>query len=339
MKLLIHTVFVSALLFGNGAFAQTVGVFTSVECQFTATFPGTPAEAVDTVPLEPGELIIHSFIYNSDDQSGWFITKSEYPEAIINAMSTESFLDGSIDGVLSGIGISEATSEERIVVDGYSGRQFTGSNDEFTASFRVLLVENSVYQIGTVVPHADADDLKKAKQFIEGFQLLSSPRALTSRSINPFDANTLEPFSSKEGRFEVLMPADIVQKKDEVNTDYGKVDLYSFTGDAEGLTYMISYVDYPDAVIEMVSPNTLLQKGKTAAVENMQLVNVVEGLESELNGAHGLRFKGQNGSEFVLFYALLIDNRLYQVALSKMGSYPLEQNVNTYFDSFVPQKP
>ena len=157
---------------------------------------------------------------------------------------------------------------------------------------------------------------------------------LSSALVNAQGHDEWPRYTSKEGRYTVLLPSQpTVDSQEATSTSGNKFTQYKATVTGADAVYMIGYFDY--------SPPTTftLEKGRDG------MVNAVKGtLLSEraisLGGAPGREIhvgaKDESGLEFVIFARFYdIDHRVYvvQFITTKAGE-AADMRANKYFDSF-----
>jgi len=146
-------------------------------------------------------------------------------------------------------------------------------------------------------------------------------------------------YASPDGTFTAIFPASTSQTQNTLETNAGQVQYHSITSDVENgqIVMGIAYNEFSDQM-ELGAPQTVLDGGRDGAVANLkgQLISETE-----------LTFHGHPGREFTisagkgdskLFYhtrVFLVDRRLYQLQVVRVGQSPLDiSDVVKFFAGF-----
>ena len=146
-------------------------------------------------------------------------------------------------------------------------------------------------------------------------------------------------FRSKEGGFEVLTPVTPAYRKQSSNTPAGTFDVHFFAASATPHTYVISYLDFPEAQINESGPAAVLEANRDSFVQGVR-GKLAEDQKVSLDRHPGREFRverpgdGQAAGREYRVRQYLVRNRLYQViAVSpKADSAPPE--LARFLDSF-----
>jgi hypothetical protein len=146
---------------------------------------------------------------------------------------------------------------------------------------------------------------------------------------------TWKEFSSHEGAFSTLMPGTPTEKTQKVNTQAGTIDIHGFTLEQKSFTYMVSYNEYPDAIVQAASADKILDAARDGGVSNVQ-GKLLSELIISLDKYPGreIRIEAADGKHTVKTRIYLVKNRLYQVLVvtPKEGSF--SNDVTKFLDSF-----
>ena len=132
------------------------------------------------------------------------------------------------------------------------------------------------------------------------------------------------PFTSDEGYFSISFPGEPTESSQEISTELGPITIFFYTYDYRNGAYLVSYLDYPDEIIEQSDSNDLLNAAQSGAVVNVngQLISSKD-IYIETYPGKEIVFKipkskrmPPGGIGKARFY--LVDNRLYQI-LSVQG--------------------
>lgn len=142
---------------------------------------------------------------------------------------------------------------------------------------------------------------------------------------------TMQPFTSSDGRFSVLMPGSPKQESEQIaHKDGGSWTLYEFTVSLENdyVVYMITYSDYDCAIGD---PQTCLAQVRDGAVSGKTLTSDVA---IDLNGVPGRAYTvtDKDGWNYTI-HSLLSGKRLYQLIVTSSKDHPAtltEQFLNSF---------
>jgi len=140
-------------------------------------------------------------------------------------------------------------------------------------------------------------------------------------------------FFNQDGQFRINFENDPTAYSQYIPYENGKVLMNYFIYEKGiNLIYCISYADYPEGFM----------KGKVAAdFLGDLLVTFIDskkaGVEIQkqimINSNPGIYFKASNSDEFIYGEYILKQNRLYQLTVTKEGSYHNESEANAFFQS------
>lgn len=144
-----------------------------------------------------------------------------------------------------------------------------------------------------------------------------------------------ELFVSKDGQFKVSFPGDPQRDAQMVATEAGDIEMISFVYEKSATeASMVAYSDYPSSLVDGQEPMTILTNARDGSLEG----NFVESNDDiKVNGWPAIRTKAIDKTQN-LYYVLevvLAKNRLYQVLMVRDGSYPTDEAIEEFMDSFV----
>ena len=145
------------------------------------------------------------------------------------------------------------------------------------------------------------------------------------------DANK---YTSPDGTFKISFPGTPTVSSQNVPTEVGNIEMKSFTYEKSATeAYMVALSDYPSELVLASSPDSLLQGAKVGALNSQGAT-----LESEekitLDGNPGYFFKAKKDSYHMCYKIFLKGNRLFQILMLRDGSYPSQEDITKYFESF-----
>ncbi len=153
-----------------------------------------------------------------------------------------------------------------------------------------------------------------------------------------------EILTSLEGRFSVVVPGEMRENVNSVETPIGTLTYHSFiyepkAKDADNLAYIISYCDYPEYSIHSDS-TTLLEEFYKATIEtSIQSVKgeLVYDSETEIDGYAGKIWRvsyGLEGSASIKTQACVAENRYYSIQTISLKNKILNPSIDKFMDSF-----
>ncbi len=150
------------------------------------------------------------------------------------------------------------------------------------------------------------------------------------------DDNTVsDKFHSVDGKFKVNFSGTPEVTYDTIPIeDVGTIEMYMFMYEKSVTeAEMIAYSDYPSDLVNDSSPDEMLQGAKEGAVSNLGAI-ITEEKEIMYNKHKGLEFKANSTQFYINYKIFLVNNRLYQIAIMRDGSYASQENVDKFFNSF-----
>lgn len=143
----------------------------------------------------------------------------------------------------------------------------------------------------------------------------------------------LESFSSKEGRFTLLMPGTPKLETRVVNTAKGEVTAYMYIVKLDDRVYMVSYSDYPDDAIHELTPEQILDNGRDGMIANVFGELISETIIS-LDGYPGRQLNIGVGNSGIRAKIFLVKNRMYGVMVSGPNDKMYLEPAGDVLDSF-----
>ncbi len=143
--------------------------------------------------------------------------------------------------------------------------------------------------------------------------------------------------SSAQGKFTILMPGKATFSTRKINTQAGQVDLNAYTAPYGNSAFLVTYSDYPAAMMKKTDPKAVLKGAMNGAVGDGQLKHEEWTKVQGYNAVVFSALKEKSGSGFKWRYveaAVLAKNRLYQIMIIQPTSDNTSVDVKKYFDSF-----
>ena len=158
--------------------------------------------------------------------------------------------------------------------------------------------------------------------------------ALNDAMDNMEDNTASDKFHSADGKFKVNFSGTPDVSNESIPTEVGNIDMYMFMYEKSVTeAEMIAYSDYPSEMVAMSNTDDMLQGAKEGAVSNLGAI-ITEEKEIMYNKHKGLEFKANSTQFYVNYKIFLVNNRLYQIAIMRDGSYASKANVDKFFNSF-----
>ncbi|MFT6742828.1 MAG: hypothetical protein ACJAVF_004349 [Paraglaciecola sp.] len=151
-------------------------------------------------------------------------------------------------------------------------------------------------------------------------------------------------YKSFEGKFRVLVPAEMSAKVDSIETEVGKLAYHTYLYQpedvkvAENLIYMVSYVDYPELSIHSDSTD-LIEEFFDNTVESATeavMGNLIYASETTLNDYPGRlwRIEYLEDRAVIKTRAFLVENRYYAIQTICLKEKALNSSSDKFFNSF-----
>lgn len=145
--------------------------------------------------------------------------------------------------------------------------------------------------------------------------------------------NTTKKFFNQDGQFKIQFEESPTAYSQYIPYESGKILMSSFIYEkGVNLIYCISYADYPTSFTAGKVPEDILSdlldnyiNTQKAGLEMQKMVS--------FSSAPGIYFKASNSDTFVFGEYVLRNNRLYQLTVTKEGSYHNEAESNAFLGS------
>jgi hypothetical protein len=164
-----------------------------------------------------------------------------------------------------------------------------------------------------------------------------APTVAPSATPAPATAAPPRPFASLEGGFAVQSPVDLVETVATAETEAGNLEVHTFEGSAGEMTYVVTYVDYPESyagnptqqMLDAARDGQVKGEGGTLAGEGAVTVQGVLGREVRIQ----IPGEGEDGRVLrgYLFWGAL---RLYRVLVYAPAGQADSPEVSAFLDSF-----
>ncbi|MCF8233346.1 MAG: hypothetical protein K9G67_04205 [Bacteroidales bacterium] len=149
--------------------------------------------------------------------------------------------------------------------------------------------------------------------------------------------------SSQEGysytdptqQFRIEFPGEPETDRSTVPTEVGDIIMHTVMYE-ESLdkVYLLAYSDYPKELIELSDPVVLLESAQQGSMSNLGTNELNLNEEIVFEGFPGLYYEAQSEDLYVAYKIILVENRLYQMAILQQGMPLDEADVKSFMDSF-----
>lgn len=142
-------------------------------------------------------------------------------------------------------------------------------------------------------------------------------------------------FVCKDGQFKANFPSKPEYSTQMVPTEAGDIEMISYVYEKSATeAYMIAYSDYPSKLIDGQEPMDLLKSARDGSLEGMEIEN---NQEMKVSKWPAIRTNAVNKAEnlYYILEVVMAKNRLYQVLMVRDGTYPSDNAVEDFMDSFV----
>jgi len=133
----------------------------------------------------------------------------------------------------------------------------------------------------------------------------------------------------------VLLPGTPAKVTHTMDTKLGPLDIQVFTLDQSKYSYLVSYSDYPDQILQVKSQDSILNGARDGAVAHVQGKLLGERRISlgQYPGRE-LTIEVPDGQHLVLMRMYLVKKRLLQVGVGTLKAKASSPNITKFFESF-----
>lgn len=147
-------------------------------------------------------------------------------------------------------------------------------------------------------------------------------------------ANQWKWFTSKEGRFQILMPRAPAKTSKPVQSAAGTLQLYTIAADSENASYIVMYVDYPEQFVKQRTAAVVLSKA-CANAEASTASKELSRKSMALGANPGLEVKLQSPQGTLATVRLyMVNARLYQIVCGTNAKTASTLQFGKFLDSF-----
>jgi hypothetical protein len=136
--------------------------------KFKINFPGSPTRTTQTVETAAGNVELVMYAYDASSAESYLASYGDYPQASIDAGTSDEQLKGAKDGFISSMKLN-ITKEKSITLDGVPGIYVEADNGSMYVSYKVFLKKNRLYQI--MYGSTSAIPKSVIASFVDSFEL------------------------------------------------------------------------------------------------------------------------------------------------------------------------
>lgn len=147
--------------------------FVSEDGGFSINFKSKPSEQTQPVQTAAGNVTMHMFMYEESSTKVYMMAYCDFPkDQMQKDVDRVSVLNSSKEGVISKFS-AKVTEEKTGKFMGHDAIDFLASGPQYHTSYKILLVDNRLYQIGILQTGGPVSQ-EETDQFIGTFKLLNA---------------------------------------------------------------------------------------------------------------------------------------------------------------------
>lgn len=298
-------------------------LFENEELDYSIQFPKAPIPKHRIMDTDLGDLQEKRFGCEMTEEGEgmlYIVSTLQFPLGIANssmAKNLDDFFRYTIDYELNTLP-GKLLSEKKIELDGFEGRAITIDYQD-----SLILVTMNIYFIGDRIytlqtgSRFDKDKSLQINRFFNSFKVSEAYKANARKEVSTSEtASGQQLYESKTGGYKIAFPKTPVEGKTPVESEMGKLDIYSASYVADEGMYTSVYMDYPDSLInsEMVDLEEFYAgviegsasnvNGKILYLKNITL-NEIEGREVKIS------VEKQSIKVVTVMRLFLVANRMY----------------------------
>ena len=144
--------------------------YKSADGKFAIHFAGEPTKTTENVPTEVGNISVTMFMYEKSPKEVYIVGYSDYPSELIALSNPNDLLKGAQEGVVNNIA-GQVQDEKSSDFSGHAALDFRSEGSGFTLAYKLVLVDNRLYQIGIMKEGVEIPD-SEVTDFIGSFELI-----------------------------------------------------------------------------------------------------------------------------------------------------------------------
>lgn len=142
-------------------------------------------------------------------------------------------------------------------------------------------------------------------------------------------------FRSEQGGFSIMVPGRLEQQSQRTATAFGTIEAEVFLVDHGDVGYLISYADYPQALVDESPTDVILDGASLGAVSDSggKLLTVTK-ISLGDHAGRELEISSPGGEAMIRLRLFLVGNRLYQISVLARVDVDVTEETARFFDSF-----
>ena len=142
-------------------------------------------------------------------------------------------------------------------------------------------------------------------------------------------------YTDPSQQFQIEFPGEPETNKRTVPTEAGDIVMHTVMyEESPEKVFMLAYSNYPKELIEYSDPEVLLKSAQEGSMSNLGTSELSVNEKITYKGYSGLYYEAQSEELYVAYKIILVDNRLYQLAILQQSSPLNESEVTNYMESF-----
>jgi len=144
-------------------------------------------------------------------------------------------------------------------------------------------------------------------------------------------------FKSEEGGFSILVPSTPTEETQTQETELGNIDVHMFTSEEEDVAYMVGYNLLPAAILEVSSPDPMLDgacNGQVSSTGGTEVSRKEITLGTYPGRELEIRVEDTSGIKTLHTYIYLVEDKLYQILVVGGKDQSTAPDTIKFLDSF-----
>ncbi|MGA2506930.1 MAG: hypothetical protein ABSF80_05580 [Chitinispirillaceae bacterium] len=144
----------------------------------------------------------------------------------------------------------------------------------------------------------------------------------------------LKEFTAPDKSFTVMLPGDVQELKQAVNTKLGPIETCFYTAKAKHQDFTVAYSDFPDSFIAAADPRAMLDGSRDGAVRDIQGKLLGETF-IDMKGNPGRELKIEGPQKTIMKSRIyLVKKRMYQIMAVSNSDHAYDKKITEVFGSF-----
>lgn len=146
-----------------------------------------------------------------------------------------------------------------------------------------------------------------------------------------------EKYTSNDGNYSTLFPANPTEETTTVNTAYGYVEDHSAKTTTGGIYYAVVFNELPASYLSETTAGDILDLSRNQMVDAVSGTLLYEKIISIKNySGRELKIKISSNGETVIITArvFVVENKIYRIIVSTTEDDQFDSSINKFLDSF-----